>query len=85
MISNNAFIIKEMKEKARKEGMEEGMKKAIKKGKTEMLVKALIAKFKSIPENYENKIEGLSDEAIDEIVVNIFDMNSIEDLKKYFR
>ena len=76
MVANNAFIIKEMKEKVRKEGMEEG--------KADLLMKVLIAKFKSIPENYENKIKELPDKVIDEIVVNIFDMNSIEDLIKYF-
>ena len=76
MVANNAFIIKEMKEKVRKEGIE--------KGKADVLMKLLIVKFKSIPKNYENKINELPDKVLDEIVVNIFDMNSIEDLKKYF-
>lgn len=80
MVANNAFIIKEMKEKVRKEGMKEG----IEKGKADVLMKLLIVKFKSIPENYENKINELPDKVLDEIVVNIFDMNSIEDLNKYF-
>ena len=75
MVANNAFIIKEMKEKVRKEGIE--------KGKADLLMKLLLAKFKSIPENYENKIKELPDKVLDEIASNIFDMNSIEDLKKY--
>ena len=66
-----------------KEDMKEGMKEGMEKGKAELLMKVLIAKFKSIPENYENKIKELPDKVLDEIASNIFDMNSIEDLKKY--
>ena len=47
------------------------------------LHQAFYPKFKSIPENYENKIKELPDKVLDEIASNIFDMNSIEDLKKY--
>lgn len=75
MVANNAFMIEEMKEKVKKEGME--------KGKAELLIKQLIKKFKVLPDDYKTKLLTLPDKALEVIGTEIFDMESVEDLKKY--
>ena len=72
MVANNAFMIEEMKAKAEKEG------------KAELLIKQLIRKFKELPDEYKKILRTLSEKTIDEIGIQIFDMESIEELKKYF-
>ncbi|EHJ00459.1 Conserved hypothetical protein CHP01784 [Clostridium sp. DL-VIII] len=56
----------------------------IEEGKVELLIKQLIKKFKMIPDEYKDKLKSLSEENIELIATEIFDMKSIEDLKKYF-
>jgi hypothetical protein len=56
----------------------------IEEGKVELLIKQLIKKFKIIPDEYKDKLKSLSEENIELIATEIFDMKSIEDLKKYF-
>lgn len=75
MVANNAFMIEEMKEKVKKEGME--------KGKAELLIKQLIKKFKVLPDDYKTKLLTLPDKTLEVIGTEIFDMESVEDLKKY--
>ncbi|MEG0306457.1 MAG: DUF4351 domain-containing protein [Clostridium sp.] len=70
--------------KGRLEGIEEGIIKGAGKGKSDLLIKQLIKKFKVLPNEYREKIEELSSEAIEVIGTEIFDMESIEELKKYF-
>lgn len=53
-------------------------------GKSELLIKQLIKKFKIVPEEYKKKLITLSQDTIEVIGTEIFDMESIEDLKKYF-
>ncbi|MFT8352298.1 DUF4351 domain-containing protein [Clostridium saccharoperbutylacetonicum] len=62
---------------------EEGMEKGIEKGK-EMLIKQLIKKFKIVPEEYKKKIMAMPQDVIEVIGTEIFDMNSIDELEKYF-
>jgi hypothetical protein len=75
MVANNAFMIEEMKEKVKREGL--------KKGKAELLIKQLIKKFKVLPDDYKTKLLTLPDKALEVIGTEIFDMESVEDLKKY--
>ena len=72
MVANNAFMIEEMKAKAEKEG------------KAELLINLLIKKLKELPEDYKKKLMNLPEKTIDEIGIQIFEMESIEELKKYF-
>ena len=65
------------------EGRAEGLEKGVNKGKADLLLKQLIKKFKVIPNDYKDKIMNLSQESIEVIGTEIFDMDSIEDLKKY--
>ena len=53
-------------------------------GKTEILIKQLSKKFKSIPEEYIEKIKSLPENIIENIATDIFDILTVEDLKKYF-
>lgn len=65
------------------EGLEKGREEGLEKGK-EMLIKQLIKKFKIVPDEYKKKLMTLSQDTIEVIGTEIFDMESIEDLKKYF-
>lgn len=68
----------------RDEGIKEGIKEGEKKGKAEILIKLLIKKFKSVPQGYKEKINNLPEDTIDVIATDIFDIEKIEDLEKYF-
>lgn len=57
---------------------------AKKEGKADLLIKQLIKKFKILPTEYRKKLEDMPEEVIEIIGVEIFDMESIEELKKYF-
>ena len=71
--------------------IEDGIEKGIEKGraegraewKTETLIKLLIKKFGFLSEEYKNKIGKLSNETIDIILMEIFDIKSINELDKY--
>jgi len=63
--------------------IEEGIEKGIEKGKAELLIKMLMKKFKKLPEVYQNKIKQLPEEVLELIGMEIFDLESLEDLDKY--
>jgi hypothetical protein len=75
MVANNAFMIKEMKEKAEKEG--------IKKDKIETVKKLLSKKFGDIGNEYINKINKLNIDKLNLIVENILEVESLEEVEKY--
>ena len=83
MVANNAFMIEEMKAKAEKHGMKEGIKAGKEQGKSEIVINLLITKFKELPDDYKKKLMSLPEKTIDEIGIQIFEMESIEELKKY--
>lgn len=64
--------------------IEEGEKRGEKKGKAEILIKQLIKKFKSLPDGYKEKIRDLPEETIEVIATDIFDIEKVEELEKYF-
>ncbi len=59
-------------------------KEKIEEGKTELLIKLLIKKFRNMPKKYEEKLEKLPPQVIEAIATDIFDLEKIEDLEKYF-
>lgn len=65
------------------EGLEKGLEKGIGKGKCEILIKLLIKKFKVLPDGLREEIMNLPVDTLEIIATEIFDMESIEDLKKY--
>lgn len=63
---------------------DEGIKEGEKKGKSEILIKQLIKKFKVVPVEYKEKIKKMPAETIDVIATDIFELEKIDDLEKYF-
>jgi hypothetical protein len=53
------------------------------KGKAETLIMLLNQRFGNVDEDYRNKIMKLEIAALDNILVNIFSFNQIEDIEKY--
>ena len=78
------MLIEDGIERGRKEGIEKGIEKGRAEGKTETLIKLLIKKFGFLSEEYKNKISKLSKDTIDIILMEIFDIKSINELDKYF-
>jgi len=66
--------------KSRLSGAKEGEKI---EGKGEMLIMKLTRKFKFIPEEYKEKLIKISEETIEAIALDIFEIENIEDLNKY--
>ena len=66
------------------DGRTEGRIEGRTEGKIETLIKLLIKKFGFLSEEYKNKISKLSSETIDIILMEIFDIKSINELDKYF-
>ena len=66
------------------EGKEEGREEGREEGKVDLLIKQLIKKFKIVPEEYKKKLMTLPKETIEIIGTEIFDMQSIDELKRYF-
>ena len=73
VVANNSNIIKEMEERAEK------------KGKAEMLIMLLMRKLSQVPIKYQDEINKLSEEALEKIALDIFDINTLSDLNKYFK
>ena len=44
----------------------------------------LVKKFKNVPNEYREKIKNLPQDTIEVIGMDIFEMNSINELDKYF-
>ena len=65
------------------DGKAEGRAEGRVQGKTETLIKLLIKKFGFLSEEYKNKICKLPNETIDIILMEIFDIKSINELDKY--
>ena len=64
--------------------IEDGIEKGRTEGKTDLLIKMLVKKFKNVPDEYREKIKNLPEDTIEVIGMDIFEMNSINDLEKYF-
>lgn len=65
--------------------IEEGKAEGKTTGKTEILIKLLIKKFKSVPNEYKEIIKKLPEETIDVIATDIFDLENVQELEKYFK
>ncbi len=78
------MLKEEGKAEGKAEGKVEGKVEGKIEGKSEILIIQLIKKFKSVPTRYKENIKKLSDETIDVIATEIFDIESLSELEKYF-
>jgi len=95
MVSNASKIFIKLKSDAIKEGLNEGRKEGINEGriegriegkiqgKSELLIKQLTKKFNGLSDYYAEKIRDLPEEAIELMATDIFDLEKVEDIKKY--
>lgn len=81
-------VIAKGMEKGVKEGIEKGIEKGMEKGKSkgkaEVIIKLLKKKFNTLPAAYEEKLLKAKEQIIDNITEDMFDIDKIEDLDKYF-
>ena len=82
-------IMMTLAEQFREEGMAEGIKKGIKEGETKILVKTatslLTKKFGALEEDTRLKIEKLDTITLECIIDEIFEYESLDDLKRYIK
>ncbi|AWI04579.1 DUF4351 domain-containing protein [Clostridium drakei] len=78
------MILEDGMAKGMEKGMEKGRVQGKLEGKAELLLKLLTKKFIKMPEEYKKKIKELSDETLEIIGLEIFDMKDIKELEKYF-
>ncbi|GFZ30070.1 hypothetical protein CSC2_05960 [Clostridium zeae] len=78
------FSMTDIGKMIRDEGLKEGREEGRGEGKVELLIRQLTKKFKKIPSEYEEKIKKLPITTIDVIATDIFELESVEDLEKYF-
>lgn len=64
---------------------EEGKEEGIMKGKSELLVKLLTKKFKGLPKDIIEAIEKLPDATLEVIAMDIFTIESIDELREYIK
>ena len=87
MVSNASNIFGKLKsdgiKEGKEEGKEEGKKEGKKEGKTELLITQLKKRFNGLSDYYTDKIKSLPEDAIDQIATDIFDLEKVDDIKKY--
>ena len=83
MVANNAFMIKEMKEKVEKEGIEKERENSRLKdiGRVKNL---LTKKFGILNSDYNKKIESLDGDKLSLIIEDILDIENLNEVEKYF-
>ena len=87
MVSNASNIFGKLKSDGIKEGLKEGKKEGKIEGKiegkAELLISQLKKRFNGLSDYYTNKIRSLPENVIDQIATDIFDLEDIDDIKKY--
>lgn len=78
------FSMTDIGKMIRDEGIEEGKIEGKMEGKADLLIKQLVKKFKKLPKEYIEKIRLLPEENIELIGTEIFDLEKVSDLEKYF-
>lgn len=62
----------------------DGIKQGKEEGKAELLIMQLLKRFKKISEDYQDKIKELSPATLEVLATDIFELEKVEDLEKYF-
>ena len=81
---NMTEIGKMIRDEALKEGIKEGEAKGKAKGKADIVIMLLSKKFKELPDKYVIEIKKLSEKDLDAIATDIFEIEKVEDLERYF-
>jgi hypothetical protein len=77
-------VVAKIREEKIKKAIDESISKGIAIGKQESILNILRKKFTEIPNSIETKIKGIrSVEKLENILLSILDISSIEELKKY--
>ncbi|MBX4264462.1 DUF4351 domain-containing protein [Clostridium estertheticum] len=75
MVSNASNIFGKLKS--------DGIKEGKKEGKAELLITQLKKRFNGLSDYYTDKIRSLPEGVIDQMATDIFDLENVEDIKKY--
>ncbi|MBX4271313.1 DUF4351 domain-containing protein [Clostridium estertheticum] len=75
MVSNASNIFGKLKS--------DGIKEGKKEGKAELLITLLKKRFNGLSDYYTDKIRSLPEGVIDQMATDIFDLENVEDIKKY--
>ncbi|MGJ7045226.1 DUF4351 domain-containing protein [Thermoanaerobacterium thermosulfurigenes] len=82
------YVINNLKEANFKiyteEELKKSMEKGMEKGIENLVIRLLKKKFDDVPEKYLRLIEDADEKTLLQIADNIFEINKIEDLEKYF-
>lgn len=81
----DSVIYQDVIAKGMQKGVKKGLKEGKSKGKVELILKLLKKKFENLSKTYEDKLLKASEETIDKIAEDIFDIEKIEDLDTYFK
>jgi predicted transposase/invertase (TIGR01784 family) len=79
------MIFDEGKEEGKQEGLIKGKIEGKTEGKLELLVKQLSRKFKGLPKDLIENIKKLPDDTLDIIAMDIFTIESIDELREYIK
>ncbi|AEF17829.1 hypothetical protein Thexy_1809 [Thermoanaerobacterium xylanolyticum LX-11] len=82
--ANFKIYTEEELKKSMEKSMEKGIEKGIEKGMENLVIRLLKKKFDDVPEKYLRLIEDADEKTLLQIADNIFEINKIEDLEKYF-
>ena len=75
MVSNASKIFDKLKI--------DGIKEGKKEGKAELLITLLKKRFNGLSDYYTDKVRSLPEDVIDRIATDIFDLEKVDDIKKY--
>ncbi len=67
----------------REEGIQVGEARGTVKAKANTLIKQLMKRFHVVPQEVKEKIMQLDDATLDLMLIEIFDYQSVEDVKKW--
>ena len=76
-------IFKHAEEQGEKEGIEKGRQEGRQEGMLELVEKQLLKKFKSVPQEYRERLKKQDKAKLEIIATEILEMEDIEELKDY--
>ena len=84
-LHDEATRLGEAIEEGLERGKTEGKSQGIAQGKADILIKQLNKKFNSLPQDIENSIKKLSEDKLEILALDIFDLKSLDEVYKYIK